>query len=160
MSASVENVHSELLAHLVEASAMRVEIDHVKTTQTELTHRLLVSMGELSGDIKAMRSEIQSVPDRIQTCRVEMRREIEKDFPDRVDALEMEKRIEKQMEATDRKLSEQVSSMNATLNRRIDQVEGKVDKAWIKVTTAVSVILFVAGLIAWVIDNIAAGVLK
>lgn len=151
---------AELLSHLVESAAMKTDIEHIKSNQSELTHRLLVSIGELSGDIKAIRTEIQSVPDRIQACRLDMRREIEKDFPDRVDALEMEKRIEKQVEGTDRKLSEQLGNLNTVLNRRIDQVETKVDKVWIKITTAITVIIMVAGMVAWAVDNISTGVLK
>lgn len=151
---------AELLSHLVEASAMKTDIEHIKSNQAELTHRLLVSIGELSGDIKAMRTELQSVPDRIQACRLDMRREIEKDFPDRVDALEMEKRIEKQVEGTDRKLSEQLGNLNTVLNRRIDQVESKVDRVWIKITTAMTVVFVVAGLVAWILANVSGTVLK
>jgi hypothetical protein len=108
-----------------------------------------------------------SVPERIAACRLEMRREVDKDFPNRVDAIEMEKRIETQIRDTDKKLSDQIAAVDAgskarhaDMNTRIDGVKSELDKQWIKISTAVGVVILVFGLLAWGLQNISGSVLK
>jgi hypothetical protein len=83
-----------------------------------------------------------------------MRHEIERDFPNRVDAVKMEQRIEDKIEGTDRKLSEQITSVQNGLNTRIDTVENKLDKQVIKITAAVSAVILSIGALAWIIDHL------
>jgi predicted nucleic acid-binding Zn-ribbon protein len=140
-------------AHLVEAAKMQGEIENLKSGQLDLQTRILGLLGELSGDIKGIRAEMQSVPDKIASCKVEMRREVERDFPDRMDALEMEKRIEKQIEATDRTLSEQITKVENSLNTKLTSVENKLDRQWIKITATITTVAAGAAAIAWVFKN-------
>lgn len=151
-------LETQLLTHLVESAGMKSDIEHIKGLQADLTHRVLVSLGEVAGDIKAIRADLQAVPERIQACRVDVKREVEKEFPNRVDAIEMEKRIEKQVEITDRKLADQITAVQIGLTSRIDTVEKKVENVWIKITTAIAVLAAVAGSIAWAIDNLSIGI--
>jgi len=161
------DVDARLLTHLVEAAGMKSDIENLRSNQAELTNRVLISLGELAGDIKAIRSDMAVVPERISACRADMRREVDKDFPNRLDAIEMEKRIENQIRDTDSKLSAQITQVDkgsqerhATLNTRIESVETKLDKQWIKITTAITVVLVVLGGFAWLVNNVSSSVLK
>jgi hypothetical protein len=160
-------VDARLLTHLVEAAGMKSDIENLRSNQSELTNRVLVSLGEMAGDIKAIRADMTAVPERIAACRLDMRREVDKDFPNRVDAIEMEKRIETQIRDTDRKLSDQITAVDAgskarhaDMNVRIDGVKSELDKQWIKISTAVGVVILVFGLLAWGLQNISGSVLK
>jgi short-subunit dehydrogenase involved in D-alanine esterification of teichoic acids len=150
----------EFLKHLVEAAGMKADIEHLRSTQSELTNRVLVSLGELAAELKSMRTDIQSVPERIANCRMEMRREVEKDFPNRVDAIEMEKRIENQMRETDHKLTKQITSVETNLNARIDKVDTKIDKLFVKIAATIAAVGTTLATVAWVIENVSPGVLK
>jgi hypothetical protein len=161
------DLDARLLTHLVESAGMKSDIEHLRTNQNDLTNRVLVSLGELAGDVRAIRTDMSSVPERISACRADMRREIEKDFPNRVDAIEMEKRIEEQMRDTDRQLSRQITQvadnakeLHAALNTRIDGVENTLSKQWIKITTAITVVIVLLSLLAWALENISGDVLK
>jgi len=161
------DLSARLLTHLVEAAGMKSDIENLRVNQNELTTRVLVSLGELSEDMKAIRDEISDVPESLSVCKADMRREIERDFPSRLDTIEMEKRIENQIIETDRQLSRQIAQVDngakerhASLNARIDGVEGKLDKQWIKIVTAVTVVMVLLGGLAWAIDNISGSVLK
>lgn len=144
---------NELMKHLIEASRMQSDIDNLKSGQIDMNNRIIGMLGELAGDIKGLRVDLQGVPDKIAACRVEMRREVERDFPDRTDTLEMEKRIEKQIEATDRALSEQITEVNTNLNTKLSALDAKVERLWVKITATVTAVLGVAGFIAWVLQN-------
>jgi len=167
MADTRSELEARMLTHLVDAAGMKADIENLRTNQNELTSRVLVSLGELAGDLKAIRVDISAVPERISACRVDMRREVERDFPSRLDATEMEKRIENQIRETDRQLSHQISQVDAgskerhaSLKTQIDAVEGKLDKQWVKITTAITVVILLLGGLAWVIDNISGNVLK
>lgn len=142
-------VENHLLQHLVESASMKADIAHIKSQQNELSSRLLVQMGEVGADIKAIRAVVDSVPEKINACRADMRREIERDFPSRVDAVKMEQRIETKIAEGDARLSAQIESVKASM-----------DKLWVKITSSVIGAAAVLGFIAWVIDNIHPGVLK
>ena len=145
---------SDLIKHLIDAAAMKADIDHIKSDQSDMMNRMLGALTEISSKLELMRESIANQPAKITECRTDMRHEIERDFPNRVDAVKMEQRIEDKIEGTDRKLSEQITSVQNGLNTRIDTVENKLDKQVIKITAAVSAVILSIGALAWIIDHL------
>lgn len=164
-SAETESLQTELLRHLIDAAAMRQEIDNLRSNQADAQHRTAEMFGAVITKLDSLTSAVNAVPERIAACRAEMRREIEKDFPDRVAAMQMEKRIEDRVDAGDQNLSKQITDVQLSLNARISSVESglkteiasiktNVDKQWIKITTAVTVIGTCGAALVWFLNNL------
>ena len=137
--------NNDLMKHLIEASKMQADIENLKVGQHETNSRVIALLGELAGDIKGLRVDLQNVPDKISVCRREMRREIEQDFPNKLEALQMEQRIEEKISETDKTLGVQISE----LDKKIDKIEVKFDKQWVKITAIVLTIVALGGVIQW-----------
>lgn len=146
---SIAEVNTQLLEHLVEAAAMKADIANIRDAQHELTTRMLSQMGEIAGDIKAIRADLTAVPEKINACRADMRREVERDFPSRMDSVQMEKRIEEKIAEGDGRLSEQIR-----------EIDNKIEKQWVKITTAIVAVSVAAGIFVWLVENVSSGVLK
>lgn len=142
-------VNTQLLEHLVDAASIKAEVANIKAAQHDLTSRMLAQMGEIAGDIKAIRADLITVPEKINACRADMRREVERDFPSRMDAVQMEKRIEEKIAEGDSRLSEQIR-----------EIDNKIEKQWVKITTAIVVVSVAAGIFVWLVENVSSGVLK
>lgn len=142
-------INTHLLEHLVEAASLKADVANIKSAQNDLTTRLLTQMGEIAGDVKAIRADLSTVPEKINACRMDMRREIERDFPSKPETLQMERRIEEKIAATDK-----------TLGRQIAELKSNVDKLWIKITATVTGAITVLGFVAWLVSNVSPGVLK
>lgn len=155
----VEQTATRLTDHLIEAAVMRADIEHLKVNQSSTNSQVLQAIGGLAADLKAIRGDIASVPSQINACRIDMRHEIERDFPNKAETLRMEKRIEDQIEATDRTLSKQIQEVSTDLGTKINAVSGEVktlrtdlDKQWLKITFAVVGVIAAAGTIMWLLD--------
>ena len=146
---SPQEINTHLLEHLVESASMKADIANIKASQHELTVRLLTQMGEIAGDVKAIRADLSTVPEKINACRADMRREVERDFPSKPEVLQMEQRIEKQITDTDKTLGLQIADLRA-----------RVDKLWIKITATVTGAITVLGGVAWLIANTSPGIFR
>ena len=168
-------IESRLSDHLIEAGAMKAEIEHLKNSQADSSRFIVSALGELKGSIESLRSALSNVPQQISSCRAEMRREVEKDFPDRLYVLKMENNIEARVDAGDAKLSEQIRAVEKTLTEkmsamstasdkrqaetqaavelRVGNLERSVDRLWIKITSAVTLVGLVLAGVAWIIDH-------
>ena len=142
-------INTHLLEHLVEAASLKADVANIKSAQNDLTTRLLTQMGEIAGDVKAIRADLSTVPEKINACRIDMRREIERDFPSKPEVLQMEQRIEKKITDTDKTLGLQIADLKA-----------KVDKLWVKIAATTTGAITVLGGVAWLIANISPGVLR
>ena len=65
----------------------------------------------------------------------------------------MERRIEDKVDAGDHALSVQINDVSTNLNTRITQVEAKVDRQWMKITWAVSIVGTVGAGLVWLVNN-------
>lgn len=142
-----DDVQAQLLTHLIDASAMRADIENLKQSDRDTSQRVITMLSEMSADIKALRQEVISVPQKISACRIDMRGEIERDFHSRTESLQMEQRIEKQITDTDRTLGKQIADVRAELTK----LDTKIDKIWIKVTVVVSTIVAIGGIVQWLL---------
>lgn len=151
-------MQAQMFTHLIDAAAMKADIEHLKMADRELTQRILTVLGELAADIKAVRTDMSTVPRQISECRNDMRTEVERDFPSKTEAMMMEQRIEKQISGTDRTLGRQIAEVDkkldagmADVTAQITRVDTKVDKIWIKITMVLVTILSIGGLVQWLL---------
>ena len=142
-----DDVQAQLLSHLIDASAMRADIENLKQSDRDTSQRVLTMLGELSADIKALRQDVINVPQKISACRLDMRSEIERDFHSKNESMAMEQRIEKQITDTDKTLGKQIADVRTELTK----LDAKVDKIWIKITVVVSTIVALGGVIQWLL---------
>jgi ATP phosphoribosyltransferase regulatory subunit HisZ len=150
---------TRLTDHLIEAAVMKARLEHVEAMQQNTNHQVLQAVGGIAADVKAIRTDLSTVPGQIQTCRAEIRREIERDFPNKEEALKMERRIEEQIEHTDRALGVQIAEVKTSLGEKINLLSGEiqtvkydVSKIWIKVAASVIAVVATAGAIMWLMD--------
>ena len=151
-------LQSQLITHLLDAATMKADIENLKRAQGEQNARLLQVLSEMSADIKGLGAALTAVPRQISECRDDMRDEIERDFPNKPDALKMEQRIEKKMADVDKTLGKQIDDVDKRLTSgmtdvaaQITKVDTKVDKIWIKITVVVTTVTAVGGLIQWAV---------
>lgn len=146
-------VQAQLLTHLIEAAAMRQDIDNLKANQGESYHRVVEMLSSLNTKMEGLQASIQSVPERIAACRNELRNEVKEAYPDRLAAERMERRIEDKVDEGDQALSAQIQSVSTDLNARITEVEKKVDRQWLKITWAVSIVGTIGACLVWLANN-------
>jgi hypothetical protein len=159
-SPNMDDFQTHFMTHLIDASAMRTDLDNVKAQQAVNNNQVIAMLGRLTEKVEALQGALNAVPERITACRNDMRREIEKDFPNRVDAIAMETRIEEQVRTTDTKLSRQIASVENNVNGRMDKIERKIDTLLVKIGVGlfVSTVMFTA--FWWIIENISPAILK
>ena len=146
----------EFTMHLMDAARMRADIDNLKANEAAMNSRVLSAIGDLAGEIKAMRESVQLVPRQISDCRSDMRREVERDFPAKTDAINMERRIEDKISDTDKTLGLQIAAVGKkssddiqSLKDQITTVETKVDRQWLRITVIVTTVVAVGGIVQW-----------
>jgi hypothetical protein len=135
--------------HLIAREWAKNEIISLKAGALEFQKQLVEIGGTTNGELKHLRETLQEFPtmvaNQISQCRAEMRREIEQDFPNKLEAMRMEQRIEDKIGETDSTLGKQISS----LDKKVDGLESKVEKQWLKITVVVGTIVAVGGFAQW-----------
>jgi hypothetical protein len=135
--------------HLIAREWAKNEILTLRAGAVEFQKQLVEIGGATNAELKHLRETLQEFPtmvaSQISHCRDEMRREIQKDFPDRIEAIAMEKRIEDKIGETDSTLGKQISA----LDKKVDGLESKVDKQWLKITVVVGTIVAAGGFAQW-----------
>jgi hypothetical protein len=110
-------------------------------------------MGTNQADSKALRDMLASFPSsvaaQIDNCRKDMRREIEQDFPNKLEAMRMEQRIEEKIGETDKTLGKQISE----LDKKVDSVNEKVERQSLKIAVVVGTIVALGGFVQWAIST-------
>jgi len=139
------------LQHLVAREWAKNAIIQLQGGQAELQKQLVELNSTFISEVRAFREALTSLPgliaSQIRDCRTDLRREIENDFPNNIEAMRMEQRIEDKIGATDTTLGKQISA----LDRKVDSLESKVDKQWLKITVVVGTIVALGGLVQWLI---------
>lgn len=155
---SEETLQSQLIARLMDAATMKADIENLKQAHGEQNARLLQVLTEMSADIKSLGTALVAVPRQIAESRVDVRAEIERDFPSKPEAMLMEQRIEKQMAEVDKTLGKQIADVDKRLTSgmtdvaaQITKVDNKVDKIWIKITVVVTTVMAVGGVLQWLL---------
>ena len=135
--------------HLIAREWAKNEILTLRAGAVEFQKQLVEIGGTTNAELKHLRETLQEFPtmvaSQISHCREDMRREMEKDFPNRIEAMGMEQRIEEKIGETDATLGKQISA----LDKKVDGLEVKVDKQWLKITVIVSTIVAIGGLAQW-----------
>ena len=154
--------------HLIAREWAKNEILSLKAGSIEFQKQLVEIGGATNAELKHLRETLQEFPtmvaSQISHCREDMRREMTKDFPDRLEARDMEKRIEDKVDHTDRALSEQIAQVstdlnakitesNTNLNTKLSSLEGEVKRQWVKITATITAIVAFAGVVTWVLQT-------
>jgi hypothetical protein len=137
--------------HMVAREMARADIERLKDGALAFQQQLIEIGGSTNAELKHLRESIQAFPvmvsSQITHCREDMRREIEKDFPSKIENNAMERRIEDKIDETDSTLGKQISE----LDKKVDKIEVKFDKQWLKITIIVATIVACGGVIQWLL---------
>lgn len=161
--------------HMIAREWAKGEIQSNKNGLFKLQQQVVEFMATAQADSKALRDLLAGFPvlvaNQIDASRKDMRREIQNDFPDKLEAERMERRIEDKIGATDKTLGKQIGDLdkkmdaslaelaaqikdvNTDLAGKIKDVNGKVEKAWLKITVTVTTVIGVGGFITWLIST-------
>lgn len=115
--------------HIVAREVAKQQVRELQSGLLATNKTLADLTANFTTELKSVRELLQKQPDQIRECRVDLRREIEKDFPNRLEMMDMENRIEDMISTGDAGLSSQIAAINV-----------KVDKQWLKITVTLSVI--------------------
>lgn len=155
---------SPLTLHLIEAAGMKADIENLKHEGVAANERLLDVLREMSTDLKALRMDLGTVPRQIDSCRQDMRREVERDFPTKSEALQMEQRIEKQIADTDKTLGKQISDVDKKIDAKmaevtvqITKVDTKLNNLWIRLSMVMLTLIAAGGVVQWILLTYKAG---
>lgn len=144
-----ESYSYDEVQHLIAREWAKNEIVSLRNGALESQRQLIEITGSFNNEMKNFREMLTNFPEniaeQISRCRIEIRREIDKDFPNKIEAIHMEQRIENKIGDTDETLGKQISA----LDKKVDGIEVKVDKQWAKITVIVSTIVAIGGVVQW-----------
>lgn len=151
-----EDFQTHFMTHLIDAASMRTDIENLKRADHDFNTRILNSLDAVTTELKGLRDLIGFVPGQIAACRQDMRHEIERDFPSKMDALNMERRIEESVADTDKTLGKQIAAIDTKLTSELHSVKeeqvrqgNKLDRQWLTITVIVSTVVGVAMVTQW-----------
>ena len=154
------DLQHQLLTHLIDAASIKSDVEHLKANAAANSNQVIGMLGALTAKVEGLQAALNAVPERISSCRDDMRREVEKDFPNRTDAILMENRIEEQVRATDEKLSAKIDEVTTGLKGRMDKIERKIDSLLVKIGVGLTVATVLLSAFWWAINNVSPTVLK
>ena len=136
--------------HLIAREWAKNEIISLRAGAIEFQKQLVEIGGTTNTELKHLREVLQEFPtlvsSQVNQCRSDFRREIEQDFPSKLETMRMEQRIEDKIGTTDHTLGKQISS----LDKKVDSLEGKVDRQWLKISVVVTTIVAIGGIVQWI----------
>lgn len=151
-----DDFQARFMSHLIDAASMRTDIENLKRADHEFNMRILTSLDSVTSELKGLRDLIGFVPGQIAACRLDMRHEIERDFPSKMDALNMERRIEERVADTDKTLGKQIAAIDTKLTSELQSVKeeqvrqgNKLDRQWLTITVIVSTVVGIAMVAQW-----------
>lgn len=157
-----ESYTANEVQHLIAREWAKNEIITLKNGALEFQKQLIEIGGTTNAELKHLRETLQEFPtmvsSQISHCREEMRQEIRKDFPDRLEARDMEQRIENKIGETDKTLGVQISELDkkadstkAELTADINSLRELVNRQWLKISVVVATLISIGGFIQWVL---------
>lgn len=144
-----ESYTADEVQHLIAREWAKNEIISLRNGHMELQRQMIEVTGATNAELKSLRETLiefpNSVANQIAQCRRELREEIEQDFPNKLEAIRMEQRIEDKIGDTDKTLGKQISD----LDKKVDGINDKVERQWLKITVVVGTIVAVGGFAQW-----------
>lgn len=135
--------------HLIAREWARNEILTLKSAHMDLQKQMVDAVGSTNAELKSLRVTLVEFPalvaNQIAQCRRDLRSEIEQDFPTKLESVRMEQRIEDKIGETDSTLGRQIGE----LDKKVDSLEDKVERQWLKITVVVGTIVALGGLVQW-----------
>jgi hypothetical protein len=146
-----EVLEHDFRSHLIDAASMKKDIEALQRRDNEIMSRTFEKMADLDGSMKVLQELMRDIPRQISSCRLDMRHEVERDFPSKMDIKDMENRIERQASDTERDLSNQITKLDTKVDTNHNSLNTKIEKLWLKITIPIMVVIALGGLIQWVL---------
>jgi hypothetical protein len=143
----------DFLTHLIDAASMRKDIEALQRRDNDIATRAFEKMSDLDNSVRVLHELLRDIPRQITVCRTDMRHEIERDFPNKMDIKDMETRIEKQAAETERDLSRQITKLDAKVDKNNADLNTKIEKLWLKITIPIVVVVALGGLAQWILTT-------
>jgi len=120
---SEEKLYSEAeVAELVERRVVKHDVDHLRRTVSHVQSSMSEQYSKIDANIGGLYEKFDAkfgdMQDKVTSCRDDLRDEIERDFVTKPEFI-----------------------------TRVGQLEGKVDRQWVKTTTAITVVITIAGFV-------------
>jgi hypothetical protein len=117
------------MQHIVARKMAEQQIIQLQNGQLAIERRMVEMMASFNSKIENLIELMQKQPDKMDKCKVDLREEIDKDFPSKID----------------------LERMEAHLKTQISALNTKVDMQWLKITIPVSVVVAASSIVGWFI---------
>ena len=117
------------MQHIVARKMAEQQIIQLQNGQLTIERRMVELVAGFNTKIESLIDMLQKQPEKMEKCKVDIREEIDKDFPSKLDLEKMESH-----------LKTQISALNT-----------KVDMQWLKITIPVSIVVAASSIVGWFI---------
>lgn len=117
------------MQHIVARKMAEQQIIQLHNGQIELAKNIVSQGIHVNDKLELIFKMLQGQPEKMDKCKVDLRDEIDKDFPSKLDLERMESH-----------LKTQISALNT-----------KVDMQWLKITIPVSIVVAASSIVGWFI---------
>ena len=117
------------MQHIVARKMAEQQIIQLQNGQIDLAQKIVAQGVHVNEKLELIFKMLQGQPEKMDKCKVDLRDEIDKDFPSKLDLEKMESH-----------LKTQISALN-----------NKVDMQWLKITIPVSVVVAASSIVGWFI---------
>lgn len=104
--------------HIVAREVAKQQLQQLQSGQIELNKKMVEMVADFTAKLDGLTILISKQPEKMEKCRTELRREIEKDFPSKLE----------------------FNTMENHLKTQIGLLDKKVDMQWLKVTIPLAVL--------------------
>ena len=113
------------MMHVVSREMAKQQIIQLQNGQIDLSQKMVAQGVHVNEKLELIFNMLQKHPEKMDKCKVDLRDEIDKDFPSKLDLAQMESH-----------LKTQISTLNT-----------KVDMQWLKITIPVSVVVAASSIV-------------
>ena len=111
--------------HIVAREMAKQQLVQLQNGQLETNKRLVEIVSEFRAELKGIKAMLDKTPESVDSCKADLKKEIREDHPDRIEMLRLERDI----------------------LARIDALNNKVEKQWLKITVTLTVLTTVITII-------------
>ena len=111
--------------HIVAREMAKQQLVQLQNGQLEINKRLVEIVSEFRAELKGIKAMLDKTPESVDSCKADLKKEIREDHPDRIEMLRLERDI----------------------LARIDALNNKVEKQWLKITVTLTVLTTVITII-------------
>lgn len=111
--------------HIVAREMAKQQLVQLQDGQLEINRKLVEIVSEFRAELKGIKAMLDKTPESVDSCKADLKKEIREDHPDRIEMLRLERDI----------------------LARIDALDSKVERQWLKITVTLTVLTTVLTII-------------